>query len=644
MLLSLEGASKIFADRIIFQRTSVKIEEGDRIGIVGVNGAGKTTLLRVLTGELSLEEGQRMTKRGLTLGYLRQNSGVTGSNTIYEEMRSAYAPLLEAKERMDFLSKEMEESPAYGDSSVAGEYARLESYFSANDGYNMDVHIETVLRGMGFGEWDRNTLCSSLSGGEKTRLSLARILLQKPDLLLLDEPTNYLDLSALEWLEQYLTSFKNSLVVVSHDRYFLDQICNRIWDVAQGTVKAYPGNYSKYFQIKENNYQEQLKNYQKEQEEIEKLKDYIARNKVRASTAAMAKSREKQLEALEKEREDHPLPPPLLPVRIHFRFQEGPVENVLEVKDLSLRAGGLAEGRKLFEGVNLKISRGQRVAILGKNGVGKSSFLRALMDQHPLESGRFRWGIGTRPAWFEQESEHLCSSHTVLEEMRSRFPRAVTQDLRQALAFLQFRAEDIEKEVRSLSGGEKARLKLAIMMFQSPNLLLLDEPTNHLDLMTREALDHALEEFGESGGTVLAITHDRYLLNRMPWRILELYQEGIQEYNDYQDYLQKRQAFSGFDDGKTEKIKKEPKEDPHHKGKKQRALDASRRKRYGDVEREISQLETMISQKEAEISPEVYSDYQKLQEAYEELNHLRQDLEARLEEWADLESELKEGI
>ena len=622
------------ADRIISQRASVKIEEGDRIGVVGVNGAGKTTLLRVLTGDLSLEEGQRMTKRGLTLGYLRQNSSVTSSNTIYEEMRNAYAPLLEAKERMDILSKEMEHSPSQDNAQIAGEYAKLEAYFSSNDGYNMDVHIETVLRGMGFGEWDRNTLCGSLSGGEKTRLSLARILLQKPDLLLLDEPTNYL----------YLTSFKNSLVVVSHDRYFLDQICNRIWDVVQGTIKTYPGNYSKYFQIRENNYQEQLRSYQKEQEEIEKLKDYIARNKVRASTAAMAKSREKQLEALEKERASHPLPPPLLPVRIHFRFQDSPVENVLEVKDLSLRAGGLAQGRKLFEGVNLKVSRGQRVAILGKNGVGKSSLLRALMDQHPLESGRFRWGIGVHPAWFEQESEHLSPSHTVLEEMRSRFPRAVTQDLRQALAFLQFRAEDIEKEIRSLSGGEKARLKLALMMFQSPNLLLLDEPTNHLDLMTREALDHALEEFGEAGGTVLAITHDRYLLNRMPWRILELYPEGIQEYNDYQDYLQKRQAFSGFDEKKTEKTKKELKEDPHHKGKKQRALDASRRKRYGDVEREISQLETMISQKEAEISPEVYSDYQKLQEAYEELNCLRQDLEARLEEWADLESELKEGL
>ena len=365
---------------------------------------------------------------------------------------------------------------------------------------------------------------------------------------------------------------------------------------------------------------------------------------MRASTAAMAKSREKQLEALEKERTSHPLPPPLLPVRIRFRFQDSPVENVLEVKDLSLRAGGLAQGRKLFEGVNLKISRGQRVAILGKNGVGKSSLLRTFMDQHPLEKGQFRWGIGVRPSWFEQESEHLCASHTVLEEMRSRFPRAVTQDLRQTLAFLQFRAEDIEKEVRSLSGGEKARLKLAIMMFQSPNLLLLDEPTNHLDLMTREALDQALEEFGEAGGTVLAITHDRYLLNRMPWRILELYPEGIQEYNNYQDYLQTRQAFSGFEERKTEKIKKEIKEDPHHKGKKQRALDASRRKRYGDVEREISQLEAMISQKEADLSPEIYSDYQKLQEAYEELNQMRQDLEARLEEWADLESELKEGL
>ncbi len=647
MLLSLDSVSKIFADREIFHDISIKIEEGDRIGVVGINGAGKTTLLRILFGELSLDEGQRFTKKNLIIGYLRQNSGVTESNTIYQEMRSAFVPLLQAKESMKELSKKME---AYSDHNGAAyqadsmEYARLESYFSANDGYNIDVHIETVLHGMGFGGWDYQTLCNTLSGGEKTKLALAKLLLQKPDLILLDEPTNYLDLLALQWLEQYLISIKSTFVVVSHDRYFLDQVCTHIWDVTQGTVECYRANYSKYIHIKEELYQRRAKEYAAEEEELKKLSDYIDRNKVRASTASMAKSREKKLELLKAAHASHLLPPSLLSARIRFTFEAGPTKDILEIKDLSMRAGGLSNERILSKNLTLHVSRGQRIAILGKNGAGKSTFFQTIMDRLPPSSGRIRWGQGTHISWFEQENSGFFPLHTVLEEVRERFPAAPSQELRQILACLLFRPEDIEKKIRNLSGGEKARLKLAILMLQHPNILLLDEPTNHLDLMTREALDQALMEFGNMEGTVLAITHDRYLLTRMPWRILELSPDGFREYKDYSDYLQSQQAFSGFETKKAEKEPKEPKEESHYGGKKQRILNAARRKRFGDVEREIERLENTIAEKQKKLTTEVYSDYKKLEETYGELEQLQQKLNQFLDEWATLESELKEEL
>lgn len=640
MLLGLEEASKIFADRVIFLRSSVKVEDDDRIGVVGVNGAGKTTLLEVLSGAMPLDEGQRFAKKGLTLGYLRQNSGVSETNTIYQEMKSAFAPLLEAQRTMKQTAAQMAAS-AHKDSeeyhAQAAEYARLEAYFSANDGYNLDVHIETVLRGMGFGDWDRQTLCGTLSGGEKTRLALAKLLLQKPDLLLLDEPTNYLDVTALEWLETYLTSLKQALVVVSHDRFFLDRVCTRVWDVTNGRIETYRGNYSKYFQTREMVYERRLKEYEMQQEHIAKLTDYIARNKVRASTANMAKSREKELENIEVIREP---PKPLLPVRLHFRFEEDPVKDVMEIKRLSVRAGGQADSRILFEDLNLHVTRGDRIALVGKNGVGKSTLFQALLGKLPVADGSVRWGQGVRSAYYEQEMTELRPFNTVIQEFWNRYPRVREQDIRSALACMKFGPEDITKRVGDLSGGEKARLKFAILMFSDANMLLLDEPTNHLDLLTREALDRALMEYE---GTILAITHDRYLLSRMDWRVVELTPEGFAEFSDYNAYTASLRGDAGFAQKKAEKAKKEQPSDSHYRGKKQRAEDAARRKRYGDVEREIAELELSIAVKQKELEdPETLRDYQKLQEIYRELDEMRETLNSRLEEWAELESELEE--
>lgn len=642
MLLGLESASKVFADRVIFLRSSVKVEDNDRIGVVGVNGAGKTTLLEVLSGAMPLEEGERFAKKGLTLGYLRQNSGVTETNTIYQEMKNAFAPLLEARRKMKQAAAEMaaiadKEGVLYHE--TAAEYARLEAYYSANDGYNMDVHIETVLRGMGFGDWDRDTLCGTLSGGEKTRLSLAKLLLQKPDLLLLDEPTNYLDVTALEWLENYLTNLKNALVVVSHDRYFLDRVCTRIWDVSNGRIEVYRGNYSKYFQTREMVYERRLKEYEMQQERVAKLTDYIARNKARASTANMAKSREKELENMELIKEP---PRPLLPVRLHFRFEEEPVKDVLEVKGLSIRAGGQPDSRILFEDLNLHITRGERIAVVGRNGIGKSTLFQALQGKLPTASGSVRWGLNVRGAYFEQEMTELQPFHTVIEEFWNRYPRVREQDIRSALACMKFGPEEITKTVRDLSGGEKARLKFAILMFSDANVLLLDEPTNHLDLLTREALDRALMEYE---GTVLAITHDRYLLSRMPWRVVELRPDGMLEYQSYEAYMvSQRGGDSGFGGKKNDKARKDVAvSDPHYRGKKQRAENAARRKRFGEVEREISALELAIATRQKELEdPEILRDYQRLQEIYGELEGLRETLNERLEEWAELESGMEE--
>lgn len=644
MLLSLDNATKMFAEKIIFMGASLKIEEGDRIGLVGVNGAGKSTLLNVLDGSLPLEQGERAARSGLSLGFLRQDSGLDGQNTIWEEMRGVFRPLLDAQAKAGRIAAQMGQytdrsSPDY--LALSEEYNRLQSYFEVNEGYNIDVKIRTILNGMGFADKDVDTPCDTLSGGEKTRLALARLLLSDPELLMLDEPTNHLDFATLQWLETYLQSYRGAIVVVSHDRYFLDQLCTRIWEVAHLRVTPYKGNYTRYMHTREMLYERQLKEYEMYQQRVTKLSDFVARNKVRASTAALARSREKEIERMEPVKQP---PKPLNPARISFFFERDPVKDVLHAEGLSLRAGGGPSGRLLCSDVSFDLLRGEKVALVGSNGVGKSTFLKTLIGQLKPEAGRIQWGRNVKVSYFEQGQVGLTGFKTVLEELWDRYPQSHEQDLRNLLGGLLFSGETIYKRVDMLSGGEKARLKFAIMMYEEGNVLLLDEPTNHLDLATREALDRALVAYE---GTILAVSHDRYLLSRMPGRIVEMHPDGFVSYRgNYEDYLAQRSAAGAA------QAAPQPAEGPagpeaaagsgksateYHRTKKQRAEAAARKKRLFEVEQEISDLEAAIQLEQEKLSdPEISRDYQKVTELCANIDRLRVSLSERMDEWAGL--------
>ena len=644
MLLSLDNATKMFAEKIIFMGASLKIEEGDRIGLVGVNGAGKSTLLNVLEGSLPLEQGERAARSGLSLGFLRQDSGLDGQNTIWEEMRGVFRPLLDAQAKAGRIAAQMGQytdrsSPGY--LALSEEYNRLQSYFEVNEGYNIDVKIRTILNGMGFADKDADTPCDTLSGGEKTRLALARLLLSDPELLMLDEPTNHLDFATLQWLETYLQSYRGAIVVVSHDRYFLDQLCTRIWEVAHLRVTPYKGNYTRYMHTREMLYERQLKEYEMYQQRVTKLSDFVARNKVRASTAALARSREKEIERMEPVKQP---PKPLNPARISFFFERDPVKDVLHAEGLSLRAGGGPSGRLLCSDVSFDLLRGEKVALVGSNGVGKSTFLKTLIGQLKPEAGRIQWGRNVKVSYFEQGQVGLTGFKTVLEELWDRYPQSHEQDLRNLLGGLLFSGETIYKRVDMLSGGEKARLKFAIMMYEEGNVLLLDEPTNHLDLATREALDRALIAYE---GTILAVSHDRYLLSRMPGRIVEMHPDGFVSYRgNYEDYLAQRSAAGAA------QAASQPAEGPagpeaaagsgksateYHRTKKQRAEAAARKKRLFEVEQEISDLEAAIQLEQGKLSdPEISRDYQKVTELCANIDRLRVSLSERMDEWAGL--------
>ena len=367
---------------------------------------------------------------------------------------------------------------------------------------------------------------------------MAKLLLTGPDLLMLDEPTNHLDFPTLQWLEDYLQSYKGALVVVSHDRYFLDRICSKMWEVANLELTTYKGNYTAYVGLRDAIYQRRLKEYEMQQEQIAKLEDYIARNKVRASTANMAKSREKELERIKAEAIKRP-PKPITPARIFFTYQEEPVKDVLHVENLRLAVGSGNGRKELCSGLDFDLLKGEKVALVGRNGVGKSSFLKALLGQLPPEEGRIRWGRNVRKAYFEQEQKELKGYKTVIQELWDRFPLSTAQQLRNTLGGLLFSGESIDKRVDMLSGGEKARLKFAIMMYEGGNVLLLDEPSNHLDLPTKEVLDHALMSYE---GTILMVSHDRYLLSRVPTRIVEMFPDRLVSYQGgYESYLKGHQ-------------------------------------------------------------------------------------------------------
>lgn len=646
MLLNVEHLYKYFNGQALLKDINFTVEDREAVGLIGINGCGKSTLLNIITGS----EGYDKTPEGLgsvniagkaSIGFLRQNSGLNSELTIGEEMKNAFAPLLETLDKMKVLEKKMADG---GDiDSISHEYAELSSYFEARDGYRIDVKIKQVLNGMGFGSTPTDRVISTLSGGEKTRLALAKLLLEEPNLLILDEPTNHLDFETLMWLEDYLKGYKGAIIIVSHDRYFLNKVCTRICEIEQGRLTSYRGDYSSYLVQKKMNAERQLKEYEAQQKEIAKLEDYVAKNLVRASTSKMAKSRQHMLDRIER------IDKPLMytkPPKIKLEYDIEPTKDIVRVVDCPLVVGEGADKKELIKSLTMNVRRGEHVAIIGANGIGKTSILKLIQGIIPHEGGNISWGGNVKISYFEQEHAILDPHKTVLEEIMDRYPRLSEQQARSVLGAVLLTGENVFKPISVLSGGERAKLCFAIMALNRGNVLVLDEPTNHLDLSTKEVLEDALAEFG---GTIILVSHDRYLLNKVASRIIEIKHDEVNSYEgNFDAYSEavnaarqlKMQSEAEIKRAEEEKAYKENKA-RQYRSKEQRAADAQKRNRIRELEKEIEDTEVLIFELENAISdPEIASDYSKMSEKCKELEEAKTALDQKMDEWAELSDQL----
>lgn len=646
MLLNVEHLYKYFNGQALLKDINFTVEDREAVGLIGINGCGKSTLLNIITGS----EGYDKTPEGLgsvniagkaSIGFLRQNSGLNSELTIGEEMKNAFAPLLETLNKMKFLEKKMADG---GDiDSISHEYAELSSYFEARDGYRIDVKIKQVLNGMGFGSTPTDRVISTLSGGEKTRLALAKLLLEEPNLLILDEPTNHLDFETLMWLEDYLKGYKGAIIIVSHDRYFLNKVCTRICEIEQGRLTSYRGDYSSYLVQKKMNSERQLKEYEAQQKEIAKLEDYVAKNLVRASTSKMAKSRQHMLDRIER------IDKPLMyskPPKIKLEYDIEPTKDIVRVVDCPLVVGEGADKKELIKSLTMNVRRGEHVAIIGANGIGKTSILKLIQGIIPHEGGNISWGGNVKISYFEQEHAILDPHKTVLEEIMDRYPRLSEQQARSVLGAVLLTGENVFKPISVLSGGERAKLCFAIMALNRGNVLVLDEPTNHLDLSTKEVLEDALAEFS---GTIILVSHDRYLLNKVASRIIEIKHDEANSYEgNFDAYSEAVNAARQLKMHSEAEIKRAEEEKAYkenkarqYRSKEQRAADAQKRNRIRELEKEIEGTEVLIFELENAISdPEIASDYSKMSEKCKELEEAKTALDQKMDEWAELSDQL----
>ncbi|MBY0115071.1 ABC-F family ATP-binding cassette domain-containing protein [Paenibacillus xylanexedens] len=652
MLLQVSGIIKRFGVDPILDGVNLQILERERIGLVGVNGAGKSTLLKIVAGEMSYDGGQIFKSKETTLGYLAQNSGLQSDRNIWEEMMNVFAHLTQAEADLRQMERDiadpaqMEDEKKYAD--LLERYAKRSDWFKDHGGYEMETRIRSVLHGMGFGEFSPDTPIATLSGGQKTRLALARILLQAPDLLMLDEPTNYLDIATLTWLEDYLRGYSGALLVVSHDRYFLDRLVTTIVEIERHRSKKYTGNYSRYMELKAAEYETQMKQYEKQQGEISKMEDFVQKNIVRASTTKRAQSRRKALDKMER------LDKPMGDLKkAHFSFETAVMsgKEVLRVDQLSV---AYDEASPLFRNVSFDLRRGETVALIGPNGIGKSTMLKCLTGSLRPVTGEIQWGTKVQIGYYDQEQTGLNPSNTVLEELWSAYPGMEEARIRTVLGNFLFSGDDVLKKISSLSGGEKARVSLSKLMLKEANMLILDEPTNHLDLFAKEVLEAALMDYE---GTLLFISHDRYFLNKMAERIVELHPGGTEQYlGNYDDYVEKKQELediareaaearqvssknsskSDLNTATTEKsgaasfeAEKQAKREERNRQRKQEAL-----------EQQIAGLETKITELEAQMAlPEIYQDYMKLQELQQQSEEHKAELTKAYEDWEELAME-----
>lgn len=636
MVLTIKDVTKSFGERVILNEINLTIEDRDRIGLIGVNGAGKTTLLNLIAEHTDFDSGDIFLEKGIQIGYLRQNTGLDRENTIYAEMLSVFSSLREVEAQLRDLEHRIaacgHETEEY--QKLTEEYGRLSAYFEAKDGYQIDVKIKTVLTGMGFADKAYSTNIATLSGGEKTRLALAKLLLEEPGLLILDEPTNHLDFQTLLWLEDYLSEYKGALLVVSHDRYFLDKMVGKIWEVSHSRVYTYQGNYTKYKQLKAERVAREKKEYEQQQNKIASMLEYAEKNIARASTSNSAKSRLHQLENMEilEAPQEYDKTP-----NFSFTFDRASGRDVLFADDLVLRVG--REQKKLCGPLSFEIKRGEKIALIGRNGIGKSTMLKTLLGLNPQSTGDVTWGKGVTTSFYEQENQNLNFENTVLEELWERFPNLPEFKVRSILGQMLITGENVYKKINVISGGERARLSFAIMVSEHSNTLLFDEPTNHLDLASKEALEKALREFE---GTLIFVSHDRYFLNTIPTKIIDMTEQGIQIYDGGFDYyLERSKLRQPGQESRQETLLAEKKgAQGYYRSKQQRALEAKRRNRIAQLEKEMAEYEEEATELEQGIaSPEAASDYERLAQMCARLEEVKAKADECMEEWLTLQED-----
>ncbi|WP_285397908.1 ABC-F family ATP-binding cassette domain-containing protein [Lysinibacillus sp. fls2-241-R2A-57] len=536
MILQLNGISKSYLGDPILSNITMKIERGDKIGLIGVNGAGKSTLLKIIAGDLPYDNGELYIGKGIKIGYLRQDSGLNPDNTMWTEMLEAFTDLLEVEKELRSLEKKMSD-PSFIDNpkkieKIMDRYAIKSEWFMQHGGYEMEAKINSILNGMGFESISKNTPIHQLSGGQKTRLALAKILLGQPDLLLLDEPTNHLDFTTLNWLEGYLRSYQGAILIISHDRYFLDALVNGIYEIERTEIRKYVGDYSKYVESKEKTRKLLENKYVMQQHQISKMEDYIQRNIAMATSSRSAKNKRKQLERVER------IEKPLKDIKhtcMAFSIEKNAHKDVLKVRDLSIPFIVDSEQLPLLKNINFQLQRGERVALIGPNSVGKTTLLKALLKELSPDSGVIAWGNGVTVGYYDQEQLNLHPNNSILHEVWSMFPHIEETRVRTVLGNFLFTGEDVFKKISTLSGGEKARVALTKLVLQKANVLIMDEPTNHLDLFSKEVLEQALLKYE---GTLFFISHDRYFLNKLAHKMVELSSTGSSIFNgNYDDYM-----------------------------------------------------------------------------------------------------------
>ncbi|WP_208326626.1 ABC-F family ATP-binding cassette domain-containing protein [Bacillus albus] len=641
ILLQVNALSKLYGAETILANIKLEVQTKDRIALVGRNGAGKSTLLKIIAGELSHDGGEIIKPKDVSIGYLAQNTGLETSLTIWDEMLTVFTHLQQMETKLRRLEQEMGKEENFSNEAIyerlLTDYDQLQLDYKDQGGYQYEADIRSILSGLGFPVETHQTTISTLSGGQKTRLALGKLLLTKPDLLILDEPTNHLDIETLTWLEQYLQGYPGAILIVSHDRYFLDKLVTQVYEISNKESRRFVGNYSKYLDLKSALYEQEMKRYEKQQDEIAKLEDFVQKNIARASTTKRAQSRRKQLDRMEL------LTRPLgdsKSASFHFDIEKQSGNDVLQVKDATI---GYDED-PIIEHVTMRLTRGDSVALVGPNGIGKSTLLKSIVNRLPLLHGDVSFGSNVSVGYYDQEQANLTSSKRVLNELWDEYPLQPEKEIRTILGNFLFTGDDVLKPVSSLSGGQKARLALAKLMMQKSNLLILDEPTNHLDLNSKEILENALIDYP---GTLLFVSHDRYFINRVTTTVVELSTEGAQEYlGDYDYYVEKKNEM--IERAEFEQQEQQENQAPVQKTvapeklnyleeKERKKLERQRTRKIEELEQNIVQFEEEIATLEDQLClPEIYADYEKASEITTKKQTLQEQLDACMAEWEEL--------